>query len=123
MKIGELAELTGSTPRQLRYYEEKGLIASDRSSNGYRSYSEDMVDQIQQIRCLLDSGFNTELIARLLPCVQGPDAQLPSHSDPELEFELRQHMAQMREQIAALKHAHHRFECYLKKVDGSTIDA
>ena len=32
MKIGDLARRTGSTTRQLRYYEEQGLLEPDRSA-------------------------------------------------------------------------------------------
>lgn len=117
MKIGELAEQTDTTPRQLRYYEQKGLISSERSSNGYRTYADDTIEQVRQIRCLLDSGFNTELIARLLPCVQGPKAELPPAPDPEMERELRVQMRKMEEQIQMLTHSHHQFECYLKRVE------
>ncbi len=120
MKIGELAELTDSTPRQLRYYEQKGLIGSERSSNGYRTYSDDTVEQVRQIRALLDSGFNTELIAQLLPCVQGPEAELPPNHNPEMEQELRTQMKRMEEQIEMLTHSHHRFECYLKRVEAES---
>ena len=34
MRIGELAERTGTSRRLLRYYEEQDLIAPDRSANG-----------------------------------------------------------------------------------------
>lgn len=38
MRIGELARRTGVAARRLRYYEEQGLLSSDRSVNGYRDY-------------------------------------------------------------------------------------
>lgn len=119
MKIGELADLSGTTPRQLRYYEQKGLIDSQRSSNGYRSYSADIVEQVRQIRCLLDSGFTVDLIHRLLPCVQGPEAELPPAPDPEMERELRVQLDRMRKQMETLAHSRERFECYLKRVESS----
>jgi DNA-binding transcriptional MerR regulator len=40
MHIGELSERTNISRRLLRYYEEQGLIFSERSPNGYRSYDE-----------------------------------------------------------------------------------
>ncbi|MFX3633934.1 MAG: MerR family DNA-binding transcriptional regulator [Candidatus Pristimantibacillus sp.] len=35
MKIGELAERSGSSIRSLRYYEQKELLAPIRQDNGY----------------------------------------------------------------------------------------
>ncbi|MER5667116.1 MerR family DNA-binding transcriptional regulator [Streptomyces mirabilis] len=40
MRIGEPAARTGATPRQVRFYEAKGLITSTREPNNYRDYSE-----------------------------------------------------------------------------------
>ncbi|WP_448851354.1 MerR family transcriptional regulator [Corynebacterium sp. 335C] len=119
MRIGELADRSGATPRQLRYYEEKGLIASRRSANGYRDYDDADVEKVRQIRCLLDGGFTTELVARLLPRVHGPHADLPPQEDPEMEAELRAHMDRLRERIDMLSRFHDRYECYLRRVDGS----
>src|SRR3954470_4187723 len=68
MRIGDLSAATGASPRALRYYEEHGLITSDREPNGYRAYAESAVDTVRAIRSLLDLGFPTELIARILPC-------------------------------------------------------
>jgi len=49
--IGEAAELTGTTTRTLRYYEELGLVSSQRSSgSGQRRYSEDEIQRIRHIR-------------------------------------------------------------------------
>ena len=38
MLIGELAERTGSSTRALRHYEDQGLLAPTRDTNGYRHY-------------------------------------------------------------------------------------
>ena len=53
MKIGELSERTGIPTRMLRYYEEQGLLASERSANGYRSYDEDDVERATRARGLV----------------------------------------------------------------------
>jgi DNA-binding transcriptional MerR regulator len=68
MRIGDLSAATGASPRALRYYEEHGLIASEREPNGYRTYDAAAVDAVLAIRSLLDLGFPTELIAHILPC-------------------------------------------------------
>lgn len=57
MRIGELATRAGATPRQVRFYETKGLITSTRESNNYRDYSETTLGRVQQIRELLKAYF------------------------------------------------------------------
>jgi DNA-binding transcriptional MerR regulator len=50
MRIGELAERTGTSRRLLRYNEEQELIAPDRSANGYLDHDERLVDRVLQIK-------------------------------------------------------------------------
>jgi len=51
MRIGELAEVTGTTAKTLRFYEDRGLLpAADRAPNGYRDYAEDAVARLDFIR-------------------------------------------------------------------------
>ncbi len=38
MRVGELAKLSNTPTRSLRYYEEQGIIKSCRLDNGYRTY-------------------------------------------------------------------------------------
>ncbi|AHH15606.1 putative transcriptional regulator, MerR family [Nocardia nova SH22a] len=76
MRIGELARRSGATTRALRYYEEQGLLASERTGNGYRDYSEASLLRVRQIRALLDAGFNSQTVAQLLPCANGSRPQL-----------------------------------------------
>ncbi|MGW4091377.1 MerR family transcriptional regulator [Nocardia sp. NPDC004750] len=76
MRIGELARRSGTTTRALRYYEEQGLLASERTDNGYRDYDEACLMRVRQIRALLDAGFNSQTVAQLLPCASGPRPQL-----------------------------------------------
>lgn len=68
MKIGELSERTGASARSIRYYEQIGLLVSDRQRNGYREFDQSAVTTVGTIKSLLDLGFPTELIARVLPC-------------------------------------------------------
>jgi DNA-binding transcriptional MerR regulator len=57
MRISELAERAGTSTRALRYYEEHGLLAARRASNGYREYDEVDLRLVREIRSLLDIGF------------------------------------------------------------------
>jgi DNA-binding transcriptional MerR regulator len=70
MYIGELATRTGVPPRLLRYYEEQGLLQTRRDFKGYRLYSDDDVETVNTIRCLLSAGVPTRLISLLLPDVE-----------------------------------------------------
>jgi DNA-binding transcriptional MerR regulator len=68
MKIGQLSQASGASPRSLRYYEELGLISSVRRPNGYRDYEESAVGMVSTIKSLIDLGFPMTLIERVLPC-------------------------------------------------------
>ncbi|NLS08888.1 MerR family transcriptional regulator [Nesterenkonia sp. MY13] len=75
MRIGELADRTGASVRSLRYYEERGLIAAQRSSTGQRLFAEDSVQRVRLIRGLLSAGLGTEAISDVLPCLSEPATQ------------------------------------------------
>lgn len=76
MRIGELSERSGVSRRSLRYWEQQGLLRSQRLSNGYREYSSDAVQTVDAIRSLLDVGLPTAVIRTILPCTgeDGPQA-------------------------------------------------
>jgi DNA-binding transcriptional MerR regulator len=69
VRIGELSRATGASARSLRYYEEQGLLSSDRRSNGYREYGEDAVRQVAFIQDLHRAGLPSQIIRDILPCV------------------------------------------------------
>ena len=50
MKISELSQITGVSPRMLRYFEQQGLLVPDRKDNDYRFYSTKHREQVIQIR-------------------------------------------------------------------------
>ncbi|MGW7066698.1 MerR family transcriptional regulator [Streptomyces sp. NPDC054855] len=70
MRIGELAERAGTTTRTLRYYESRGLLPARRGSNGYRTYDEDDVRLLEQIRTLQDFGFELEETRPFVECLR-----------------------------------------------------
>ncbi|MFF9022330.1 MerR family transcriptional regulator [Streptomyces eurythermus] len=71
MRIGELAEATGATPRALRHYEQQGLITSARAANGYREYDAGAVVRVRNIRRLLAAGLTLDDVSVFLPCLDG----------------------------------------------------
>lgn len=68
MRIGELSRRTGASPRAIRYYEQSGLLQSERQPNGYREFDDTAVQTVTTIRTLFDLGFPSELVSRVLPC-------------------------------------------------------
>ncbi|MFE0644151.1 MerR family transcriptional regulator [Streptomyces sp. NPDC058877] len=70
MRIGELAERAGTTTRTLRYYESRGLLTARRTDLGYRTYDEDDLRLLQQIRTLQDFGFALEETRPFVDCLR-----------------------------------------------------
>jgi DNA-binding transcriptional MerR regulator len=56
LKIGDVAKLTGTTPRTIRYYEEIGLLpaAGDRPPGAHRTYEEADVERLTELLRLKD---------------------------------------------------------------------
>jgi MerR family transcriptional regulator, repressor of the yfmOP operon len=55
LRIGDVARLTGTTPRTIRYYEEIGLLpASEREPGAHRTYREEDVERLTELLRLKD---------------------------------------------------------------------
>ncbi|MEU7478830.1 MerR family transcriptional regulator [Lentzea sp. NPDC042327] len=71
MRIGELSRATGASTRALRYYEEQGLIRSERLPNGYRDYGPEAVGVVEFVQDLLAAGLSSRVLRDVVPCVGG----------------------------------------------------
>ncbi len=66
MKINEVEALVGITKKNIRFYEEKGLLSPSRNSeNGYRDYGEGEVAVLRRIKLLRKLGVPIEEIRRM----------------------------------------------------------
>ncbi|MBD5149708.1 MAG: MerR family transcriptional regulator [Oscillibacter sp.] len=66
MKINEVEALVGITKKNIRFYEEKGLLSPSRNSeNGYRDYGESEVAVLRQIKLMRKLGVPIEEIRRM----------------------------------------------------------
>jgi DNA-binding transcriptional MerR regulator len=88
MRIGELARRTGVSERSLRYYEQQGLLAADRTSGGHRDYPEQAVDRVVRIQELFAAGLHSRKIVRLLPCLRDADGGPSQIATPQLVSDL-----------------------------------
>ena len=66
MKIRYVEELVGITKKNIRFYEEEGLLSPGRAENGYREYSENDVKRLKQIKFLRKLYVPVEAIRSLL---------------------------------------------------------
>ena len=86
--VKQLAQLTGLTPRTLRYYDAIGLLRPGRDQeNAYRLYGSAEVDRLQQILLYREMGLPLEVIGQLLD-TPGFDR----------ETALREHLRQLQNQ-------------------------
>ena len=67
--IGELARITGASVRSIRHYDEHGLLASVRASNGYRMFPEKATTQVRQIQRMIATGFTIDDIRAFPDCM------------------------------------------------------
>jgi DNA-binding transcriptional MerR regulator len=108
MRIGKLAEATGTTVRALRYYEEQGLLASGRTASGYRDYPNDALLRVRNIRELLAIGFTISDVRAFLVYL---DQELPpvfadGGGCATAMRVANQRLALLRERIQTLTHLH-----------------
>lgn len=72
MRVGELAGASGVSTRSLRYYEEHGLIRSERTPGGWRDFDSSMIERVVLIQHLFAAGLGSATINELLPCLEAP---------------------------------------------------
>jgi DNA-binding transcriptional MerR regulator len=94
MRIGEVAELTGTTPRTIRYYEEIGLLAggTEREIGKHRCYSQADVGRINEIVRLKELlGLSLEQLSQLLEAETARAdirREFQETEDPDRQYEL-----------------------------------
>jgi DNA-binding transcriptional MerR regulator len=99
MRIGELAGKSGVSTRALRYYEEQGILSSERAPSGQRLYADSAIDRVRLIQQFYAAGLSSRTIATILPCVDA------GHAEPEVIEILRADRARINASIAELEEA------------------
>ncbi|OLO70420.1 MerR family transcriptional regulator [Actinomyces oris] len=66
MRVAEIAELTGTTVRTVRYYHSQGLLPIPGERGGWRDYDLSHVARLSRIRWLVQAGVSLETITRVL---------------------------------------------------------
>lgn len=87
--IGIVKKLTELTARQIRNYEEHGLIQPERTTGNQRLFSFNDVDRLLEVKDLLDRGINLAGIKHLLVTHKPKQDPYATLSDKELRQILR----------------------------------
>jgi DNA-binding transcriptional MerR regulator len=107
LRIGEVAELTGLTPRTIRYYEEIGLLGGDggREQGKHRAYTQQDVDRIREIVRLKNLlGLSLEQLLELVEVETARAALRKEYRETEDPAEQRRILEQL------LPHIEHQLE-------------
>lgn len=109
MKINEVEALVGITKKNIRFYEEQGLLSPRRNSqNGYRDYGEAEVDALRRIKLLRKLGVPLEEIRQMQSGVHTVGDGMRRHL-VSLERE-RQNLADAARLCAELTDSHERLD-------------
>lgn len=99
LRIGTLAERTGTNAATIRYYEQIDLLpAADRQDGNQRRYGDDDVRRLTFIRRCRDFGFSIEQVRRLVSLVQDR-----SRSCTEARDLAQTHLADVRTKLRELR--------------------
>ena len=98
--IGEVRRRTGMTVRAIRFYEDKGLVTSDRDARGQRRFGQAALARLVYIAHARQAGLQIADIRRLLGIAdRDGEAQLAVHTQ-EL---YRARLADLEDQLAAIE--------------------
>jgi len=79
LTIGQVAQRTGAATSALRYWEDLGLIVSERTTGNQRRYERAIIRRVSFIRAAQRVGLSLEEIATALSTL--PDGRTPTASD------------------------------------------
>lgn len=121
MRIGELSRRTGVTPRLLRYYEQQGLIAAQRSGNGYRAYTEQDVAQVEQVAQMVRSGLPTRLVRAILDLEGVDSAELAATCSRSVAQQLASELEEIDSRISCLTRSRDTIDTFLRRTEHGSL--
>ena len=81
MKINEVESLAGITKKNIRFYEEQGLLSPRRNpENGYRDYGDEEVQVLRRIKLLRKLDVPIEEIRLMLQGTHTVGVEMRGHS-------------------------------------------
>jgi MerR family redox-sensitive transcriptional activator SoxR len=79
LTIGDVSRRTGAATSALRFYEDQGLIHSERTSGGQRRYQRDVIRRVSFVRAAQQVGLSLGEIREFMRSL--PDQRTPTRDD------------------------------------------
>ena len=119
MRIGELAEATGSNSETIRYYEKIGLLPRPgRTDSNYRDYSATDVERLSFIRHARGLGFELADIRSLMELAEHPERDCG-----EVDAIASRHLAAVESKLARLDSLRVELGRMLAQCRGGTVSS
>ena len=117
LRIGDLAKATGKTTRALRLYEELGLLLPDeRSSGGFRQYTQTAIDRVHWISKLQALGFTLQDIKILL--LTASEEEVPRDAMNHVQNIFQEKLVEVSDQLKRLETLKNELSSTLEYLDG-----
>ena len=116
MRIGDLTERAGVTPRTVRYYESIGLIPpGQREGHSQHSYTEETLARLRKIDQLKKLGLSLDEIRDVIDLYFTD----PSGIQPKQKILaiLRHHLAEVDQKIAAFQHFRADLQAHIERFE------
>jgi DNA-binding transcriptional MerR regulator len=117
LKIGALAQRTGTSPPTIRYYEEIGLLPpAPRREGGQRTYGDEDVSRLTFVRRCRDFGFGIDQVRTLAGLMGDRDRSCTEARDIG-----QQHLDQVRAKLIELKALERSLATFVASCDTSCV--
>jgi DNA-binding transcriptional MerR regulator len=117
LRIGALAERTGTNAPTIRYYEAVGLLPrADRFENGQRGYGDEDVTRLTFIRRCRDFGFSIEQVRTLLALMHEPERSCSDARDLA-----QQHLTVVRAKLTELRALERSIATFVRSCDRTCV--
>lgn len=114
--IKDVSEKTGLSAHTLRYYEREGLLSGvERSSGGFRQYTDADLEALWLICCLKNTGMSLQEITRFVNLAREGDGTLRQRLEM-LEAHRDDVIARMREMQRYLDKVNRKIDFYNEKL-------
>jgi DNA-binding transcriptional MerR regulator len=115
LKIGELADLTGTSAPTIRYYEQIGLLRrAPRQPGGQRVYGRADVERLTFIRRCREFDFSIEQVRALVALMQDPNSSCMTAREMAAE-----HLTALRDKMRDLRALERSLIAFVKSCDTS----